>query len=128
MIWRISDLGGNRVKLGEEALAISREAAPSLGPESVAYFEMLAAVQANQPHAALSTVMSLATSLVERARQIESGEVTVDQVRKMFPNLARCRSVLSDTNAFRSVPMKRYRETVLFLDNLLAGYPGEPSP
>tara|TARA_R110002049_G_scaffold72490_1_gene186986 strand:+ start:87124 stop:90456 length:3333 start_codon:yes stop_codon:yes gene_type:complete len=124
IVWRISDMGPESVRLGREALVIAAEAAPSLGSESVAYFETVAAVQANRPHVALSTTMTLANSIVERAKLIDNGEVTVEQVQKMFPNLARCRSVLSDRNAFRSVPSERYRSTILFLDNLLAGYPG----
>ena len=124
IIWRISVDTTEPVRLGEEALAIAREASPSLGPESVAFFEVVAAIQANRPHIALSTVMTLANSLVERAMQIDTGDITVDQVRKMFPNLARCRSALSDSSAFVGVSERRYRNTILYLDNLLAGYPG----
>ena len=126
MVWRIRDEGPRRIRLAEEALAIAREATPSLGAESVAFFETVAAVKANRPYVAIATVMNLAKSIVNRAEQIDTGEVTVEQVRQMFPNLARCRQAISDPNDFRAVPVSRYRETILYLDNLLVGYPGAP--
>ena len=124
IIWRISAGGPESVRLCEEALTITAEAAPSLGAESIAFFETVAAVQANRPFVALSTTMGLAKAIVERAKMIDSGEATASQVQKLFPILARCRGALADPNAFAAVPEERYRRSILYLDNLLAGYPG----
>jgi hypothetical protein len=119
IIWRLGDTGVDRARFGDEALVIAREASPSLGAESVALLETAAAVQANRPYAALATVMTLAKSAIKRVKQFDRGEITIEQVQAFLPVLARCRGLLDDASAFRSVPTQQHRHALRLIDYLL---------
>jgi spermidine synthase len=114
--WRLESPPAERVARCNEAIEIIDLSAPFANSAGLAYFRVAAAVNANRPHAALSTTASL-TQMIKRSTEQQ------DQLgfAAGMSNLVRCYGILRDPNLFRSVSPELYREVLVEVENVLSG-------
>jgi spermidine synthase len=119
LLWRITDSGPNLRQSNRDALDLIAQAIPVLGEDALIPFRVAAAIGGDQPDIALASTVAYAKGVVERIRLDQVTDLS--QLQSLRKNLIKCRDMVGQRNAFRSIPKSQYSDALEYLDKVIEG-------
>jgi hypothetical protein len=119
VLWRITDSGPNLRQSNRDALDLIAQAIPVLGADALIPFRVAAAIGGDQPDIALASTVAYAKGVVERIRQEKVTDLS--QLQSLRTNLIKCRTMVGQRDAFRSIPKTQYSDALEYLDKVIEG-------
>jgi hypothetical protein len=119
LVWRLSDTGPEQKQHNAESLDLIAKAAPFLGIDAIVPFRIAAAIAAERPQVAIASAVVSAKSVVLQLTADE--KPSLPKMETMRSTRIKCRQMLDDRNAFRSLGQTEYEVATTYIDKVIAG-------